>query len=109
LVGGLLLLASDSYAAVRIDAQIGSAAVHVVRNERTLVGRVGELVSLFAVNRPAAGVVTEGLAYPLRGEVLAPGSSRGTSNVFAASEAIIRLEDGVLLAIRPNGSAMAGS
>ena len=48
------------------------------------MGEPGELVSLLAVNGPAEGVTTEGLAYPLRGETLEPGSTRGVSNVFAA-------------------------
>jgi thiamine pyrophosphokinase len=107
LFGSLLLLAADAYADVRVDAQIGPAAVHVVRDERRLAGEPGELISLFAVNGPADGVVTEGLVYPLRSETLEPGSSRGLSNVFAAPEARIGLERGVLLVVRPSGSAAA--
>jgi thiamine pyrophosphokinase len=102
--GELLLLAADAYASVPVDAQLGVAAVHVVRGERTLAGMPGELVSLFAVHGPAAGVVTEGLRYPLRDETLAPGSTRGLSNVFAAAEARVSVERGVLLVVRPNGS-----
>jgi thiamine pyrophosphokinase len=109
LFGGLLLLAADAYADVEVDAQLSMAAVHVVRRERVLVGEPGELVSLFAVHGPACGVVTAGLVYPLRGETLSPGSSRGLSNVFAESEVRITLDEGVLLAIRPSGSATAGS
>jgi thiamine pyrophosphokinase len=45
--------------------------------------------------------------YPLRSETLEPGSSRGLSNVFAAPEARIGLERGVLLVVRPSGSAAA--
>lgn len=108
LVGSLLILAAEAYAGIQVDAQIGAAAVHVVRGERTLFGEPGELISLFAVHGPASGVVTEGLVYPLRAETLEPGSSRGLSNVFAASEARIDLERGVLLAVRPSGSATAG-
>lgn len=109
LLGGLLLLAADALADVRVDAQIGAAAVHVIRGERSLVGEPGELISLFAAHGSADGVVTEGLVYPLRGETLRPGSTRGVSNVFAGSEARISLEHGVLLAVRPSGSATAGS
>jgi thiamine pyrophosphokinase len=109
LFGGLLLLAADAYAGVQLDAQLGGAAVHVVRGERLLVGEPGELVSLFAVHGPAEGVVTEGLVYPLRGETLWPGSSRGLSNVFAAREVRIAVERGVVLAVRPDGSVTAGS
>jgi thiamine pyrophosphokinase len=105
LLGELLLLAAEAYAGIELDAQLGRAAVHVVRGERVLAGRVGELVSLFALHGVASGVVTEGLVYPLRGEALAPGSSRGLSNAFAAPEARVSLESGVLLAVRPSGSA----
>ena len=74
-------------AAVPVDATFGPAHVHVVRGERTLAGEPGELLSLVALNGPAEGVTTEGLAYPLVGETLEPGSSRGVSNVFTAETA----------------------
>jgi len=48
-------------------------------------------------------VRTEGLAYPLDAETLEPGSTRGVSNVFSADTARIRVEHGVLLAVRPGG------
>jgi thiamine pyrophosphokinase len=101
LLGELLLLGAEAYAGVELDALLGAAAVHVVRGERVLAGTPGELLSLHALHGPAVGVVTEGLLYPLRGETLSAGSSRGISNVFAAEEARISLERGVLLAVRP--------
>jgi thiamine pyrophosphokinase len=79
--------------------------VHVVRRERVLAGVRGELVTLMAVNGPAVGVRTEGLAYPLRGETLEPGSSRGVSNVFEQAAAKVSVEHGVLLAVRPGTGA----
>jgi thiamine pyrophosphokinase len=109
LLGQLLLLAADAYAAVQVDAQLGAAAVHVVRRERVLAGEPGELISLLAAHGPARGVVTDGLVYPLRGETLEAGSSRGLSNVFAASEARLSIERGSLLAVRPTGSVPATS
>jgi thiamine pyrophosphokinase len=101
LLSTLLLLGSSRYETVEIDAFVGPARVHVVRRERTIEGSVGELVSLLAVHGPAEGVRTEGLAYPLEGETLEPGSSRGVSNVFAVATARISLERGVLLVVRP--------
>ncbi len=95
------LLGASRYASVELDAHIGLARVHVVRGERALAGQLGELLSLFALHGPAEGVRTEGLAYPLDGETLEPGSSRGVSNVFSADTARIRVEHGVLLAVRP--------
>jgi thiamine pyrophosphokinase len=104
LAAALLLLGSPRYAGVDLDARIGDARLHVVRDRRTLDGEPGELVSLLPLHGPAEGVTTEGLAYPLAGETLQPGSSRGVSNVFGAPTATISLERGTLLVVRP-GSA----
>ena len=42
-LSALLLLASERYAAVQIDAVVGEARVHVIRDPRELAGRPGEL------------------------------------------------------------------
>ena len=97
----LVLLGSAKYAGVRLDAQVGRALVHVIRDERAIRGHSGELISLLALHGAAEGVRTEGLMYPLADETLGPGSSRGVSNVFAESEARVSVERGVVLAIRP--------
>ncbi len=104
LLAALLFLGVDTLAGVEVDAFVGDALVHVVRGERVLTGRPGELVTLVALHGSAAGVTTDGLEYPLRDETLAPGSSRGVSNVFSGPEARIAVSDGVLLAIRPDGT-----
>ena len=101
LLGELLILGAEWLAGVELDAVLGEARIHLVRDERRLEGEEGELISLFALGGPATGIVTEGLVYPLRGEGLEPGSSRGISNVFGASQARIALESGLLLAVRP--------
>ena len=101
LLAGLLLLGTERYAVFEIDALLGSATAHVVRGERRLDGEPGELVSLLALHGPAEGVVTEGLAYPLSGETLPAGSSRGVSNVFISGEARVAVARGVLVALRP--------
>ena len=105
LLSSLLLIAAPRYAAAEVDALLGGAQVHVIRGSRALAGVKSELVSLLAVHGPAEGVSTRGLIYPLAGETLAPGTSRGVSNAFAAAEAQISLARGVLLAIRPGGLA----
>ena len=104
-LSALLLLASDRYAAADVDALVGAACVHVVRGSRELVGQRGELCTLLAANGSAVGVTTEGLQYPLRGERLEPGSSRGVSNVFEGEAARVEVERGVLLAILPGASS----
>jgi thiamine pyrophosphokinase len=99
----LLSLASPRFAASQVDAFVGEARVHVVRGVRALAGAPGSLVTLLALHGPAEGVTTDGLTYPLRGETLEAGSSRGVSNVFAAASATVSVARGVLLAIVPEG------
>ena len=101
LLGSLLLLASSKWEGVELDALLGGAQVHVVRGTRVVHGAVGETISLFAVGGRAEGVTTEGLVYPLVGEALEPGSSRGVSNLFHDAEARVTVERGVVLAVRP--------
>ena len=101
LLATLLILGSRRYADVLVDAEIGAARVHVIRGERELAGKPGELVSLLALHGAAEGVTTEGLRYPLVRETLWPGSTRGVSNVFVSDTARVTLQEGVVLAIQP--------
>lgn len=66
---------------------------------RTLHGREGDLVSLLPLGLAAEGVRTEGLRFPLRGEALSGGRTRGLSNVRSSPVASITLVSGWLLVI----------
>ncbi len=105
LLGNAFLLGSVRWAGVEIDAVFGDATLHVIRDDRTVDGVPGELISLYAVGGPARGVTTEGLRWSLQDAELAPGSSLGLSNEFVEPTARVRLADGVLLAIRPGAMA----
>ncbi len=96
-----LSLAAPRLAGVAVEAWIGRARLWVVRDEAVLTGEPGAIVSLLPVHGPARGVTTEGLLYPLAGEDLEPGTTRGVSNEMTAAEALVRVRDGVLLAVRP--------
>ncbi len=100
LLASFLLLASDRYAGLQLDAIVGHALVHVIRGERAIIGAPGDLLTLRPLGGAATGVVTEGLEYPLAAETLEPGSTRGVSNLFAASEARVSVASGAVLAIR---------
>ena len=67
--------------------------------ERMLAGSEGDLVSLLPIGEAATGVTTDGLEYPLAGEPLVLGRTRGISNVKVRSEASVRLESGRILVI----------
>jgi thiamine pyrophosphokinase len=65
----------------------------------TLHGCAGDYVSLLALDDPVSGVVTEGLRFPLRGEPLRLGSTRGLSNELEGSIATLATATGRLLVV----------
>ena len=102
LLANVALLASDRYADVEIGARgAGGARLHVVRHHQRIEGNPGELVSLIPMHGPAHGVRTEGLRYPLHGETLPAGSSRGVSNELVDRTATVSVASGVVLVVLP--------
>jgi thiamine pyrophosphokinase len=97
-----LLLASPSFADLDVEALVGSARITVIHRDARLSGTPGDLVSLLAVGGPARGLRTGGLRFPLDGEDLLPGSTRGISNELIEPVAAVSLEHGVLLAVQPD-------
>jgi thiamine pyrophosphokinase len=98
-----LVLAAPQLVAVEVEALVGDVLVSVVRPGPGLrfEGRAGELVTILPVHGPAEGVRTAGLLYPLHGETLTIGTTRGVSNVLTAEEAMVELTAGVVLVVRP--------
>ena len=77
-----------------------SARIRLVGPGATdLGGRIGDLVSLLPFAGDAAGVTTDGLRYPLRGEALRSGPSRGLSNVRDAADARLTVGSGRILVV----------
>lgn len=99
-----LLLASPAYAGPELVALMGPARVTVVRDRARLTGEPGDLVTLVPLHGSARGVSTDGLLYPLDGEELSAGSTRGVSNELARREASVRVAHGVVLAVQPGAS-----
>jgi thiamine pyrophosphokinase len=110
-LANVLALAQTAFAGARVDAVVGRARVAVVHDRVELVGERGDVVSLLPVGGPARAVTTEGLLYPLHGEDLGPGTTRGVSNEMTGSLAAVSLAAGVLLAVRPGvrGTHVDGS
>ena len=102
LLANALLCASPRFATLRIEARMGDARVAVIHDHADIDGAPGSLCSLLPVGGPADGVTTTGLRFPLHGETLEPGSTRGVSNEFLGSTAAVSLQGGVLLAVVPN-------
>lgn len=72
--------------------------------ERSLGGRVGDLVSLLPWGGDVDGITTSGLRYPLRDEPLRLGPARGLSNVREAADARVTVRRGRLLVVESPAS-----
>jgi thiamine pyrophosphokinase len=102
-LANLLLLADETWRATLVDLSIvrGATQVRAVHGGGRLAlrGAAGDLVTLLPVAGDADGVLTEGLRYPLDGEPLRLGRSRGLSNVVERGPASVSLDRGTLLVI----------
>ncbi|HEX4492712.1 MAG TPA: thiamine diphosphokinase [Acidimicrobiia bacterium] len=101
-LANLLLLGSDDYASLALEAIDARGRVIAVRDTCEITGAPGDLVTLLAVGGAAKGVRTTGLRYPLHGETLAPGSSRGVSNELVETVATVSVATGVVLVVAPD-------
>jgi thiamine pyrophosphokinase len=97
----LLLLAATRFAPLRLDARIGAARAVPVHAGAgvSLLGAPDAMLTLLALGGPARGITTTGLRWPLRGETLQPGSTRGVSNEIASGPVRVNLTAGTLLAV----------
>jgi thiamine pyrophosphokinase len=99
LLANALLVAAPRYAPLHLRWLVKGAEVIPVHHHLDLRGAPGDLVTLLAAGGPAAGVVTTGLRWPLRSEMLTPGSTRGVSNEMVGTSASVSLTEGVLVLI----------
>ncbi len=100
-VANLLLLADPRWRGIGLAIIKGRATARAVHGGDMLAlnGVAGDLVTLLPVNGDAVGVQTRGLRYPLDGETLRLGRSRGLSNSVAQPPASVWLERGTLLVL----------
>ncbi len=100
-IANLLLLVDRRWNGIDARAVRGGTTVRALRGEgrRELDGSTGDLVSLLPLGSDATGVRTEGLRYPLDGDTLESGRSRGLSNEIERAPASVSLEGGTLLII----------
>lgn len=102
-VGAVATLASERWDAIpEVDWVRSDAIAHVIRGTRRIQGDVGAIISLIPMGGDAVAVTTGGLMWDLGGETLYAGTSRGISNRFVRTEAVITVGSGTLLAVIPN-------
>lgn len=100
-VANLMLLGSDFLARTKVRLVVENQTAIVLRgkDQITIKGICGDLLSLIPLSDDVHGVSTEGLRYPLKNETLKFAATRGVSNQFCCSTARIRLDKGLLLCI----------
>ena len=98
-LANISLLAMPALKGVAVTLFDGSAYLWLIRREAMIEGQVGDTLSLLPWGGDARGILTEGLAYPLRNEPLLLGPARGVSNLFSAPTAHVTVQAGTLLAI----------
>jgi thiamine pyrophosphokinase len=105
-LANLLLPALPEFEGIRIELWEPRSTAWLLRPPGEEVeGAPGDTLSLVPLAGNAEGLVTEGLAYPLRDETLVFGRTRGLSNVFTGVRARVGLRAGKLLAVHVSGRA----
>jgi thiamine pyrophosphokinase len=100
-LANLLLLADPRWHGIELRIVRGGTTAWSLDggNRRELGEAAGDLVTLLPLTGDATGVRTNGLRYPLAGETLRSGQSRGLSNEVEHVPASVSLEGGTLLVI----------
>jgi thiamine pyrophosphokinase len=99
-LSNVLMLTDPAWRSVDIRIVRDDTSVRAVSDGDRLMlnGASGDVVTLLAIG-DAEGVTTDGLFYPLAGETLRSGESRGLSNVIASVPASVRVGAGKLLVV----------
>jgi thiamine pyrophosphokinase len=108
-LANLMLAAVDRFADVVIELIDGPQRAQVLRGGDTLTlqGAPGDTVSLIPLCDTAHGITAAGLEYPLEGDTLPFGTTRGISNSFTGKKVEIHLEAGLLICVQIHGSLAA--
>lgn len=71
--------------------------IYLIKEERVIHGRAGQMVSLIPIGGDVHGVTATGLEWPLHNETLSFGATRGVSNVLLGESATVNVAEGFLL------------
>jgi thiamine pyrophosphokinase len=98
-LGNLFLLMLPKLQGYDVRLEDGQDEVFLINSSRSIIGQVGDRVSLLPLGKPAVGVSTQGLKYELDQETLWPERTRGISNVMVEAQAVVSVENGLLICI----------
>jgi thiamine pyrophosphokinase len=98
-LGNVTMLAAPFLEGIDVRILDGAQEIRCLRGpgKIRLDGCAGDRLSLIPVTASVAGITLAGLAFPLVGETLRLGSTRGLSNEFLGSTADVEIQEGILL------------
>ena len=100
-LANVLLLARPGLAGLAVRLVEERQAVRLVRpgQPACIEGQVGDVLSLVPVSTDVTGVAVQGVEWPLVGEPLPLGTTRGISNVLTRAAVQVQVQEGLLLVV----------
>lgn len=98
-LANVLLLALPALRGIDVRIVEGAQEALLVRDEVLVHGCPGDTLSLIPLGGDALGVTVEGVEWPLRGETLRFGLTRGVSNILVGERARVGVQKGMLLCV----------
>jgi thiamine pyrophosphokinase len=104
-LGNLFLPRADDWDGLHVRFRHGPWSIMTVPGpaELTLSGQPGDLLSLLPLGQDVRGATLRGGRYPLAGETLRAGLSRGLSNRFEQAEVSLSFASGTLMIMQRAG------
>jgi thiamine pyrophosphokinase len=106
-LANVLLLSAERFHSAGIRIVDGSQCIRIIGSNQQVViaGRIGDTLSLIPLDRRVRGVRVTGAAWPLDGEALDRGSTRGVSNRFTSTEVAVSVKSGLLACVHIRSEA----
>jgi thiamine pyrophosphokinase len=104
LLAGSALLTAQRFADLDIEWWAGTSRAIVARGAVAIDAAAGDLVSIIPAS-PSVTVTTSGLRWPLAGERLEHGSTRGVSNEVTDGAASVTVSEGTAFVVHTERSA----
>ena len=97
----VFLLTKHEFQGLNLTALNGPETVYLIHNQSnlTIIGEIGNLVSLIPLTSQVTEVYTDGLRWPLKDAKLVFGSTLGVSNEMTTCKCTIQIGNGNLLVI----------
>jgi thiamine pyrophosphokinase len=93
----IFILSKPAWESLNISILDDSQEIFIIRDERRIRGKTGDIVSLLPLTDIVSAVTTDGLYYPLKNEDLYRENSRGISNLMTSEQASVKIKSGILL------------